>query len=95
MITCAPIARVFAVMTFSAINVGRATSQLPDYVKAKLAASNIKKLLLLKSEINPTLPDGSKPVADNRHISRRYFARIYVFHKVLFHRLAAWETSNL
>lgn len=58
------IARVFAAMTFGAINVGRATSQLPDYIKAKIAAAHIKALLQMESSIDPNSPYGHKPVSD-------------------------------
>lgn len=42
--------------------VGRASSYLPDYTKALMAASNIKKLLERKSAIDHTSNDGDIPV---------------------------------
>ena len=57
------IRRVFASITFGSMAVGRSSTQLPDYTKAKLAASNIKKLLARESAIDPMSTDGETPVS--------------------------------
>ena len=57
------ICRVFAAITFGSMAVGRSSTQLPDYTKAKLAASNIKKLLARESAIDPMSTDGETPVS--------------------------------
>ena len=57
------IRRVFAAITFGSMAVGRSSTQLPDYTKAKLAASNIKKLLARESAIDPMSTDGETPVS--------------------------------
>lgn len=57
--------RVFAAITFGGMAVGRASAHLPDYIKAKQAAANIKDLLAKKSSIDPTSTEGDKPVSSS------------------------------
>lgn len=59
-----PVYRVFALITFGGAAVGRSTSNLPDYTKAKLAALNIKKLLTRESAIDHTSTEGEAPVSE-------------------------------
>jgi len=59
------ILRVFAATTFGSMAVGRSTSALPDFTKAKIAAYNIKKLLDRKSEIDPSATTGDEPAKCN------------------------------
>ena len=45
--------RVFAVITFAMLSVGRSMAMIPDYSKAKTAALRILRLTKRQSEINP------------------------------------------
>ncbi len=45
--------RVFAVITFAMMSVGRSMAMIPDYSKAKRAALRIMRLNKRQSQINP------------------------------------------
>ena len=53
-------------MAFSAISVGQATSFIPDYAKANLAAGLIFNLIETKSSIDPFSPNGLRPILNGR-----------------------------
>ncbi|UJR37712.1 hypothetical protein I4U23_030407 [Adineta vaga] len=50
--------RVFSVITFGAMSVGRSTAMIPDYAKGKESAIRILKLNNRQSQINPQKTDG-------------------------------------
>lgn len=54
--------RVFFAIAFCAVSVGQATSFIPDYNKAKLAAGLIFHLIEEKSKIDPFNAGGLRPV---------------------------------
>lgn len=50
--------RVFAVITFAMMAVGRSMAMIPDYSKGKMAALRIMRLHKRRSEINPNDDSG-------------------------------------
>ncbi|CAF1561503.1 unnamed protein product, partial [Rotaria magnacalcarata] len=50
--------RVFSVITFGAMSVGRSTAMIPDYAKGKESAIRILNLNKRQSQIDPQNPDG-------------------------------------
>ncbi|CAF0957991.1 unnamed protein product [Didymodactylos carnosus] len=52
--------RVFSVITFGAMSVGRSTAMVPDYAKGKASAERILALNKRRSKINPEDPSGIK-----------------------------------
>jgi len=58
--------RVFFCVSFSAVAVGQATSFVPDYTKANLAAGLIFNLIETKSAIDPFNPTGLRPILNGR-----------------------------
>lgn len=58
------VVRVFAAVTFGGMAIGRASAHLPDYIKAKQAAAQIKALLGKESTIDPTSAEGAIPVSE-------------------------------
>lgn len=57
---------VFFCIAFSAISVGQATSFIPDYTKANLAAALIFNLIEKKSSIDPLSHEGLRPILYGR-----------------------------
>jgi len=58
--------RVFFCVAFSAVSVGQATSFIPDYAKANLAAGLIFNLIETKSTIDPCSREGLRPILYGR-----------------------------
>ena len=55
--------RVFTAITFGGQSLGRATSYLPDYSKAKLSAAKMLTLFKRVPEIDSSSTAGAKPVS--------------------------------
>lgn len=58
--------RVFFAISFCAVSVGQATSWIPDYNKAKLAAGLIFHLIEQKSNMDPFNEGGLRPVLNGK-----------------------------
>jgi hypothetical protein len=56
--------RVFIVINFASMSIGRSTSAMPDYNVAKAAAQRILALRDRKSTIDPYDENGFKPVSE-------------------------------
>jgi hypothetical protein len=54
--------RVFIIINFASMSIGRSTSAMPDYTIAKAAAQRIMTLCKQKSNIDPYDEEGLKPV---------------------------------
>jgi hypothetical protein len=50
--------RVFSVITYTAITVGRSAAMVPNYLKGKASAIRILNLIKRQSKINPEDPSG-------------------------------------
>jgi hypothetical protein len=60
--------RVFIIINFASMSIGRSTSSMPDYNVAKTAAQRILTFCNQKSTIDPYNEEGLKPVYRIFHI---------------------------